>query len=257
MAKVTIKDISKIYPPTSAKGNQTEALEELSLQVSDGEFVAFFGPNACGKTTLLNCVAGVISIDSGSISIDGKKPRDAKIGYIFQNHLETLLPWARVVDNIAYPLYLHGVSRRDRHIRVHKLLETMNISIPLDVWPTQLSGGQQQLVTIARALIYEPDLMLFDEPFSALDIDSRLQMHAKLQDIWNKTKATILFVSHELDEALLLADRVVMLSKGPARILDIIEIPFDRPRNQRLLEEEDFSRIRRRALRIFRKAVTK
>lgn len=255
MAAVRIDNIGKSYAPASPDGERIEALRHLSLKITDGEFVAFFGPNACGKTTLLNCVAGIVNTDEGIVRIDGRAPHEANVGYIFQNHRETLLPWARVLDNIAYPLDLRGLSRSKRRNQVYKLLETMNISLPTGAFPSQLSGGQQQLVAIARALIYQPDLLLFDEPFSALDLDARIQMREKVQEIWQKTKATVLFVSHELDEALLLADRVVMLSKRPAQVMDVIEIPYRRPRKQELLEDESFFSIRKRALRVFREAM--
>ena len=185
MAQVTIQNINKTFSLSSPNEDDNKVLKELSLHVKDGEFVSFFGPNGCGKTTLLNCLAGIISPDSGNITIDGKNPEEARIGYIFQDYRETLLPWAKTIDNIAYPLYLQGVSKRKRYETVHQLLKKLDITLQTDVWPTRLSGGQQQLVAIARALICQPDVMLFDEPFSALDIDSRLQMRAKLQDIWN------------------------------------------------------------------------
>ena len=255
MARVRIENVCKSFPANFPDGKPTEVLKDFSLEIADGEFVALFGPNACGKTTLLNVVGGVTDVDSGSIAIDGVRPGEAKIGYIFQNYRETILPWARVLDNIVYPLKLKGVAKRQRVGRAKKLLEEMNISIPTDHWPSHLSGGQQQLLVLARALIYEPDLMLFDEPFSALDIQTRIEMRDKLQTVWSQTKATILFVSHEIDEALLLADRVVMLSKRPAQPLDVIEVPFGRPRNQELLEEEGFFALRRRALKVFREAM--
>jgi NitT/TauT family transport system ATP-binding protein len=225
------------------------------MEIANGEFVVLFGPNACGKTTILNAIAGLIELDSGRIDIGGVVPGEAKVGYIFQNYKETILPWKSVLDNVTYPLALNGISEKERNDRATRLLKDMKISIPLDAWPSQLSGGQQQLLVIARALIYEPDLMLFDEPFSALDVQTRIQMRDKLQEIWSKTKATILFISHEIDEALLLADRVVMLSRRPARSLDIIRVAFARPRTQALLEEEDFFTLRRRALKDFREAM--
>lgn len=255
MARVSILNACKSFPSASENGEAIAVLKDFTLEVADGEFVALFGPNACGKTTLLNAVAGITALASGSIVIDGTAPGEATTGYIFQNYRETILPWARVLDNIAYPLALKGVSKKERTVQVKRLLSDMRIAIPTDLWPSQLSGGQQQLLVIARAMISKPDLMLFDEPFSALDVQTRIQMRDKLQEIWRATSSTILFVSHELDEALLLADRLVMLSKSPTHPLDIIEVPFPRPRAQQLLEEEDFFALRRRALRVFRQAI--
>jgi len=255
MASVAIELASKSYPASLPNGARMEVLREFSLKIANGEFVVLFGPNACGKTTILNAIAGLTELDSGRIGIDGGDPGEAKVGYIFQNYQETILPWKSVLDNVTYPLALKGIGEKERNERATRLLREMKISFPPDVWPSQLSGGQQQLLVIARALIYEPDLMLFDEPFSALDVQTRIQMRDKLQEIWSKTKATILFISHEIDEALLLADRVVMLSRRPARQLDIIPVPFARPRTQTLLEQEDFFALRRRALKDFREAM--
>jgi NitT/TauT family transport system ATP-binding protein len=255
MAVVTLDKISKFYQSESPENQRLQVLKDVTLDVQHGEFVAFFGPNGCGKTTLLNVIAGLIPVDSGYVRIDDQEPGQACFGYIFQDYRQTLLPWKRACDNIAYPLYLQGMPRKQRRESVRRMLADLSISIPLDLWPSQLSGGQQQLLAVARALITQPDIMLFDEPFSALDIESRLQMRDTLQDIWRRTCSTIIFVSHEIDEAILLADRLVMLSRKPSQILDVIDIPFPHPRPQSLLEEEEFFAVRRRALRVFREAM--
>ena len=230
-------------------------LDHVSLDVDDGEFVVLFGPNACGKTTLLNAIAGLLPLDAGEIRIGERKPGEATIAYIFQDYRDTLLPWYTVLENIAYPLRLAGVGRKERKKRCRDLMAQMEIDLPEQAWPRQLSGGQQQLLAVARALILRPELMLFDEPFSALDIDSRIQMRAKLQDLSRRSGVTILFVSHELDEALLLADRLAILSRRPARVLEVLKVPFPRPRTQAILEENEFFGLRRRALRLFRGAI--
>lgn len=252
MASVSIRNACKSFPNTESSNNMVPVLQEFSLEVTNGEFVALFGPNGCGKSTLLNVIAGLDHLDSGTITVNSVPPGDAQIGYIFQNYRETLLPWKRTVDNITYPLKLKGISHRERNSRALRLLDDLDIALPTRSRPNELSGGQQQLLVIARALISTPGLLLFDEPFSALDFETRIQMRDKIQEIWQKTKATILFVSHELDEALLLADRVVMLSKRPARALDIIEVLESRPRTQQFLEDESFFQLRKRALRVFR-----
>src|ERR1043166_1149324 len=159
MGQVTIEDASKSFPASPPYEGRIGVLKEISLEIADGEFVALFGPNACGKSTLLNAVAGFTNLDSGTITIDGSPPGQATVGYIFQNYRETILPWARVIDNVAYPLSLKGIRKKERLARAKQLLSDLRISIPTDVWPSQLSGGQQQLLVLARALINEPDWM--------------------------------------------------------------------------------------------------
>lgn len=257
MAQVSISNANKVFGSPVESGSAVEVLRDFTLEVSEGEFLVLFGPNACGKTTLLNAIAGLISLDSGSISIGTTQSRTARISYIFQDYRETILPWRRVLDNIAYPLAIAGVNKQERHAIAIRLLKDMRILLPTDQWPGQLSGGQQQLLVITRALISEPELMLFDEPFNALDVEARIQMQHKLQYIWGKTGATIIFVSHDLDEALLLADRVVMLSRRPAQPVEIINVPFPRPRKQSLLEDSGFFEVRRHALKVFREIMAR
>jgi NitT/TauT family transport system ATP-binding protein len=255
MSSVLLANVTKSFADASPGGQRLPVLDSLSFEVADGAFVAIFGPNASGKSTLLNAIAGLIELDDGSIEIDGVVPGLETIGYIFQDYRETLLPWLTVADNITFPLSLRHIKRQVRDAKAERLLENLRIELPLSRWPWQLSGGQQQLIVVARALISEPHLLLFDEPFNALDLESRLWMRDKLQSIWSLSKTTTIFVSHDLDEAILMADRVVMLSRRPARVLDIIEVPLPRPRSHSLLEEEEFFSIRKRALKVFREAI--
>jgi NitT/TauT family transport system ATP-binding protein len=253
MPKLIVKDIKKsFFDEHGSQTVETKVLDGVSFSVESGEFITFFGPNGCGKTTLLNIIAGIVKHDSGEVNIDGKSPSEAKMGYIFQNYVESLFPWARVIDNIALPLKLDGIGHCERHKRAQELLKQLSISVPLRSYPYQLSGGQKQLVAIARALLFSPDLLVMDEPFSALDHETRFSMQNRIQELWRNQLLTILFVSHEIDEAIYLADRLILLTKRPARIRKVFEIPLPRPRTHQILETEDFFHLKAAVLREFR-----
>jgi NitT/TauT family transport system ATP-binding protein len=210
------------------------------------------GPNGCGKTTLFKILAGLEDQDYGKISIAGKPSFEAKIGYIFQNYRESLYPWRTCFDNLLVPLELNRVPRRERKKRVDQFLFNLDFKVRDDAYPYQLSGGQQQLLCILRAMIYEPDVLLMDEPFSSLDFQTTLYMHDKVLEIWGKTQATVLFISHDVNEAVYLADKVVILSKRPARVMDVIDINLPRPRTLEMTEHEEFFAVRNRVLDIFK-----
>ena len=254
MPTVQVQGLTKTYGATDRHGSVV-VFDQFSLNMHRGQFTVLFGPNACGKTTLLNIIAGITPPDGGTVLVDGKEPGGGAIGYIFQGYVETLFPWARAIDNVAYPLAVQGIGRAERRKRAERFLAELDINVPLNAWPDQLSGGQQQLIAIARALICQPKLLLFDEPFSALDTETRYHMRSKLQDLWLRTGSTILFVSHDLDEALLLADQVLVLSKRPAQILETLAPSFPRPRLECLMERLEFFELRRRALKVYREAL--
>lgn len=256
MSFIIIEKLFKSYlDPSLSDGRKHEVLMNFSLCVEQQEFITFFGPNACGKTTLLNSIAGLTPIDGGSIKVDGKPPQQTKIGYVFQNFQLSFLPWRRNIDNIAFPLELQGMGKKGRREKVKEFLSTVEIDLPLYSYPYQLSGGQQQLLAIARALIFEPQVLLLDEPFNQLDYQTRITMQDKLLHIWQKTKTTILFVSHELDESIVLGDKIVFLSKRPARILEVISNNLPRPRDHNIIQTQDFFSLRNRGLRIFEEAL--
>lgn len=250
-----IKNVSKTFSYPAKGKSRLEVLNNFSLSVGKGEFLTFFGPNACGKTTLLNIVSGLISSDNGSVLIDGRLPSQAKIGFVFQNYQNSLLPWRTNIDNVALSLEIEGVSKKQRLENARNFLRKFKIDIPEDSYPYQLSGGQQQLLCIARALISDPDVLLMDEPFNQLDFQTRIGMNEKIQDIWMKTGKTIIFVSHDLDEAVLLADRVVLLTERPARIAKILENKLPRPRKTKVLQDEEFFKLKGKALEIFEKVL--
>lgn len=252
---IKIENVSKTFLSPIERNRRVEVLNRFSLTVHKGEFLTFFGPNACGKTTLLNIVAGLISPDNGSVLIDEKTPSQAKIGFVFQNYQNSLLPWRSNIDNVSLSLELEGINKGQRLEKARDFLRKLEVEIPEESYPYQLSGGQQQLLCIARALISDPDVLVMDEPFNQLDFQTRIGMNEKIQDIWMKTNKTILFVSHDLDEAILLADRIVLLTKRPARIAEILENKLPRLRKSKILQDEDFFQLKGKALNIFEKVL--
>ena len=224
---VQIAGVSKWY---NVDGTRLIVLEHFDLSVASGEFVTIFGPNGCGKTTLLRVLAGLDKPSEGSLTIGGRPPSQAAIAFVFQNYRESLFPWRSVADNLAFPLELQGRSPADIRRRVGEIVEEFGLHELARMYPYQLSGGKQQLVAIGRALAQNPDILLLDEPFSALDYHTRLEMEDWLLGLRRKINKTILFVSHDLDEALLLGDRVAFLSRRPARIIALLEpqLPVDR-----------------------------
>lgn len=226
-------------------------LGAIDLDVTAGEFVSFFGPNGCGKTTFLMILAGLLESDEGTVNIDAGKSHKPKVGFIFQDYRESLYPWLRNIDNVAFPLQLHRVDKEERRKRARRLLDHLGLDVPHDGYPYQLSGGERQLLTIARALIFEVDALLMDEPFASLDYTTRFHVRDRVQEIWMKTRTTTLLVSHSIEEAIYLADRVVLFSQKPMRILDVIDVPLPRPRKASILEDMEFFRIQSHALRLF------
>lgn len=254
MSKIRIERLSKSYPPTSRTGKRVPVLKDISLEIGEGEFVTFFGPNGCGKSTLLKVLAGIEPFDSGTVLIDSKGPVEAKTGLIFQNYSESLMPWLTCKGNILFPYCLkkRRLDSGQAESRLSRILSELDIHLPLDHYPYELSGGQQQLTAILRTLIYEPDVILMDEPFSALDYSTRAFMQKTLLDIWQREKPTILFVSHDIEEAIFLADRLVLLSSRPATIRAVRRIEFVRPRARELFENEGFFGVKRECLQAIR-----
>ncbi|MCK4824061.1 ATP-binding cassette domain-containing protein, partial [bacterium] len=237
MAKIQIEDLVKTYPlPDGDK--PLLVLDNISISVQEGKIVTFFGPNGCGKTTLLRVLAGVEPFDSGRVRIDSLTPREAKTGLIFQNYSDSLMQWLTGYDNILFPYHLK--KRRDAlsdaKERLSRILSELGLDLPLDRFPYEMSGGQQQLLSILRTLIYKPDVILMDEPFSALDYQTRAFMQSILLELWRLEEMTILFISHDIEEAIYLADQLVLLGPLPAQVLRIYDIPFKRPRKQSLME---------------------
>jgi NitT/TauT family transport system ATP-binding protein len=247
-AHVTIRGLSKRF------GNAT-IYENFDLDIPRGKLVSIFGPNGCGKSTLINIVAGLIPLDAGNILFDGKPLSQIKFGYVFQNYREALFPWLRSLDNIEYPLKLMHKHKVERRARVEQLVAHLGVKIDLTKYPYQLSGGQQQLVSIMRALVVEPEILFLDEPFSALDYEMTLFMRQQLQRIFMETGTTTVLVSHDLEEAVYLADRVLLLSRHPARIADYVRYEAPRPRNYETLSHPDFVATKAHCLDVFQREV--
>ena len=225
-----------------------QALSDVSLRVARGEFVSFIGPSGCGKTTLLRAVADLENPTSGSIRVNAMSPREARAnrayGYVFQ--APALYPWRSVARNIGLPLEIMGFSKAEREARIAKGLELVNLSGFGAKYPWQLSGGMQQRASIARALSFDPDLLLMDEPFGALDEIVRDMLNQQLLRLWDVTGKTVLFVTHSIPEAVFLSTHIVVMSPRPGRIYDVIECNFPRNRALDIRETPEFLAIANR-----------
>ena len=229
-----------------------EALHDVSFEVEPGEFVCLLGPSGCGKSTLLGALAGHVDPSRGALSVDGAPVAGSgpERGLVFQHH--TLFPWLRVVDNVAYGLRMRGVVRAERRERAGRLLEQVGLREFARHYPAQLSGGMQQRVEIARVLINEPRVLLMDEPFGALDALTRLHMQELLVRLWSARRPTVVFVTHDIDEALFLADRILVLGPRPGRLVDVLPVPAPRPRTADWLTDPRFGRLKRHCLALLR-----
>src|ERR1700677_859331 len=225
-----------------------QALSDVSLRVARGEFVSFIGPSGCGKTTLLRAVADLENPTSGTIRVNGMSPHEARAsrayGYVFQ--APALYPWRSVARNIALPLEIMGYAKADRDARVARGLDLVNLTGFGKKFPWQLSGGMQQRASIARALSFDPDLLLMDEPFGALDEIVRDKLNEQLLELWAKTGKTALFVTHSIPEAVFLSTRIVVMSPRPGRIHDVIKCDFPRDRTLDIRETPEFLEVANR-----------
>lgn len=240
-AYLTVRGLNKQF-----KG--TTIYDDFSIELPLGKFISVFGPNGCGKSTFINMISGLMPMDRGEVLYDGQTIRDTRISYVFQNYREALFPWLRAVDNIHYPLKVMGVDRKERHRRVEKLLADFDVPFDLNAYPYTLSGGQQQTVSILRALVTEPEVLFLDEPFSALDYEMTLFMRERLQKIFMKLKTTMLLVSHDLDEAIQLADKVVLLTRRPTKVAEIVDVDLPWPRTLDVTTGDAFIALKRHCL---------
>jgi ABC-type nitrate/sulfonate/bicarbonate transport system ATPase subunit len=213
-----------------------EALHGFDLEVDRGEIVALIGPNGCGKSTFLRVASGLLTPDAGTMTLDGAPIAgpDPRIGLVFQE--PRLLPWRSVADNVAYPLELAGLPKERRAARVAELLDLVGVADARESRPSQLSGGQRQRAAIARTLALEPRVLLLDEPFSALDALTRDRLNLEMLALWERTRPTIVIVTHSIPEAILLADRVVVMTPRPGRVAAIVPIDAPRPRSLDVLD---------------------
>jgi NitT/TauT family transport system ATP-binding protein len=229
-----------------------EALQDVSIAVEPGEFVCLLGPSGCGKSTLLGALAGHLRAAHGTLALDGLpiEGPDPQRGLVFQQH--TLFPWKSALANVAYGLKMKGIERRTRESEARRMIELVGLSGFEDRYPRELSGGMQQRIEIARVLINRPRVLLMDEPFGALDALTRTRMQELLLSLWAQMSTTVLFVTHDIDEALFLADRVLILSRGPGRIIEELPVLCDRPRHAALLTDARFVALKRRCLELLR-----
>ena len=240
---LTVEHITKRFVKDATE--TVESLCDITIEVKDEEFICILGPSGCGKTTLLRIIAGLEHPDSGAVKIDDMvidRPNQ-KLGMIFQDY--SLYPWRTVNENIAFGLELHGVPKERQDMIVKKYITLAGLVEFGKSYPHELSGGMRQRVAVVRALAVEPRVLLMDEPFGALDAQTRNMLQNELLDIWQKTKKTILFVTHSVDEAVFLADRIVVLTQRPGRICEIIPVDQERPRDRTSVE---FAKIRRHVL---------
>ena len=227
----------------------------FALDVKRGDILAIFGPNGCGKSTLINMAAGLLPADAGEILYDGRTVDEVRIGYVFQNYREALFPWRRAAENIRYPLRRMGLKRAEIERRLESLTADFRVRFDLNAYPYSLSGGQQQLVSIMRALAVEPEVLFLDEPFSALDYETTLSLRTLLQQVLKARRTTTILVSHDLEESIVLADRILMLTRRPTLVADDIAVGLAWPREATTLSAPGFIAIKARCLDVFTRAV--
>jgi len=241
----TAIDISNLSLTFQTGDGPVYALADASLTIAKGEFVSFIGPSGCGKTTLLRVIADLEQPTSGSITVNGLAPHEARLkrqyGYVFQ--APALYPWRTVEANVMLPLEVFGLPKAERRERARKHLDLVRLSGFAKKYPWQLSGGMQQRVSIARALSFEPELLLMDEPFGALDEIVRDQLNEQLVKLWNKTGKTVVFVTHSIPEAVFLSSRIVVMSPRPGRIIDVIDCDFGAERTLDIRESPEFLKV--------------
>lgn len=245
MAYLEVDNVSKVFTSSSGKNVQyTHALDNVSFSMQKGEFYCLVGPSGCGKSTLLRVVDGLITPERGQVLIDGKqvtKPGFDR-GMVFQQF--NLLPWRTAVGNVEFGLEMRGMPKKERREKAMHYVHMVGLHSFEDHYPAQLSGGMQQRVGLARALAIEPEILLMDEPFGALDAQTREVMQYELMRIWSVDRRTAIFVTHDIEEALYLADRIVVMTNRPGRIQKILDVDFPRPRDEKLRNRSDFAQAR-------------
>lgn len=229
-AKIVLSDVAKAFERRNS-GTPTMALEHLNLSVPEGTFVSLLGPSGCGKTTILRLVDGLVKTDGGQVLVSGQPPQPGPdMGFVFQAF--RLIPWATVQANVEFALTSTPLSRKERAERAMQYIALVGLRRFADSYPGELSGGMKQRVALARAFASEPSILLMDEPFASIDAQTRELMQVELMKLWTRHRATVLFVTHSVDEAIMLADRVVLMSPRPGRVIEEIEVDLPHPRWQ-------------------------
>jgi NitT/TauT family transport system ATP-binding protein len=248
-----MRNVFKYY---GARAKRLPVLEDFSLAVAELEFLVLLGPSGCGKSTLLRIVDGIESCDSGQIILDNADVTGTTgngRGMVFQSF--ELFPWRTVIENVAFGLEVAGVAKKPRTEAAREYVNMVGLSAFESAYPHELSGGMQQRVGIARALAIEPSVLLMDEPYGALDVQTRDLLQEELLNIWDKQRKTVIFVTHSIEEALYLADRIVVMSPRPGRIQHLIDVPFARPRREAIKTTPEFLDMRQEIWRTLRKGV--
>lgn len=247
--KVHVEGLEKTFRLRGKKGTSEEAhiLQSFNLDVREGEFFSILGPSGCGKSTFLSILAGLENADGGTITVDGKpfEKKSFHRGMVFQGY--ALLPWRTILENLEIGLEIRHVPKKERRERAEHYLRLVGLQDFGEQYPHELSGGMRQRVAIARVLAYQPDLLLMDEPFAALDAQTREILQLELLKIWEHDRKTIIFITHSIDEAILLSDRIALMTSHPGYIKEIIPVDLPRPRNEEVRDSAAFSDLRRYA----------
>ena len=244
-AVISVQNLKKSF-------NNTEVFHDFSIGVEQGKITAIFGPNGSGKSTLLNILSGIVAKDGGKFDIENFN--HFEFSYIFQNYRESLLPWRTNFENVALPLEIQNKSKQEIRQRVEELQRLFEFKFNWESYPYELSGGQQQILAFMRALITKPKVLFIDEPFSALDYENNLRLREHLQKYFLTFKPTILLITHNIEEAVHLAEKIVVFSQKPTTVLEVIDDPLPYPRTLQSLKAEQFHQVKDKVLSVFQKA---
>lgn len=248
--KLECRHISKIF----GEGTKaTRALDDISFETHEGEFLSVLGPSGCGKSTLLRIIAGLLDPTGGEVIYSGNNPAGPLNSMVFQEY--GVFPWMNVIDNVAFGLEMRGVSRKERYERSLDFLKRVGLAQYATRNPHELSVGMRQRIAIARAFVNNPEILLMDEPFGSLDAQTRLILQAELLKIWSNHKKTVIFVTHDIDEAILLGDRVLVMTSVPGKIRDVIPVGIPRPRDLQIESTPEFLSMRMKIWNIIRSEV--
>jgi NitT/TauT family transport system ATP-binding protein len=256
MGKIVVREVSRTFPSGRDHGSEVQALDRVSLEIADQEIVCLVGPSGCGKSTLLNMLAGFDAPTSGEVRVGDVEVRHAGPDRIVVFQTPALFPWMTVRDNIAFGPKKRGVPARQCQEDTVRYMHAMGLDDFAGHYPYQLSGGMRQRVQIASALVNRPDVLLMDEPFVALDFQTRLGMQELLLQIWDEFHPTILFITHDVEEAVFLADRLYVMTRRPGRVKEEIAVPFPKPRSFDLVTTPTFVTIKERVLHLIREELT-
>lgn len=242
--RIELKHLEKVF---HTRWQDIVAVHDVNMHVKDGEFVSLIGPSGCGKSTIIRLIDDIIKPTSGEIYVDGEeitkyrripKEINRKFGFIFQQ--PNLFPWLTVRENVAFPLTIYGIKGPEWEEYVDELIEVVGLTSYKNAYPVEISGGAMQRVGVIRALVHKPEILLMDEPFGALDAMTREQLNLEMLDIWARMKKTIIFITHNVEEAVLMSDRVYVMGTNPGRIVDEIHIDLPRPRTLKMITDDNF-----------------